>query len=428
MHPNAIRIAISIMLHGICCLLGMVLPFAAWHLKDPLFLAFRFLEILALLLMSLVGFVVLARLRSGYLRRLLTVSLVATVALTLYGEIGFRYRKATVLSVESAGASNIGQHFIVGYDDLNSVQTLAGKGLIGGIFVTRHNAAGKTVEALRAEIAALQAVRKTAGLPPLIVATDQEGGIVARLSPPLPRQPALADLVNLPDRFEKAFAYGKEQGQALAALGVTVNFSPVVDLKLPRMANPLDFHSLIGQRAISADPAVTADLAQAYIRGLESVGVVGTLKHFPGLGRIAEDTHYFSATLDTPVSVLAETDWRPFRQIARNSHALIMLGHVVMPEIDAENPASFSHDVIQKIIRGQWKHEGILITDDLTMGAAFNRGLCSATIKAFNAGVDLLLLSYDHEKFYDAMYCAIRAKEKGELDMEMLVRSQRRLD
>jgi beta-N-acetylhexosaminidase len=106
---------------------------------------------------------------------------------------------------------------------------------------------------LRSEIARLQTIRREAGLPPLIVAADQEGGIVSHLSPPLTSLPALATLAALPpaERSAKAEAYGRIHGRELALLGITLNFAPVVDLLRTEASNPLDFNSLISRRAIA---------------------------------------------------------------------------------------------------------------------------------------------------------------------------------
>src|SRR5258708_14143166 len=108
---------------------------------------------------------------------------------------------------------------------------LAGKGLIAGIYVARHNVEGRTAEALKAEIAALQHKMRAAGLPPLTVGADQEGGIVSHLSPPLTKLPALSTLANLPPdiRAEKATEFGRIHAEGLAALGVTLNFAPALD-------------------------------------------------------------------------------------------------------------------------------------------------------------------------------------------------------
>jgi len=195
----------------------------------------------------------------------------------------------------------LGRHFVVGYADAAQVRPLAAHGLIGGIVINRRNVRHRSEDQVRAEIAGLQAARRVAGLPELIVATDQEGGSVSHMSPLLPAMPALAALADLSDPAAAARAYGMEQGRGLRELGVNVDFSPVLDLKPSRHAI-LDHTSLIGQRAISADPNIVAAVGSAYAQGLADAGVIPTAKHFPGLGRIDVDTHIFAAGTKVGVS------------------------------------------------------------------------------------------------------------------------------
>src|SRR5205823_5709256 len=109
----------------------------------------------------------------------------------------FELRKRNVLQTDAALAYSLGQHFIVGYSSFSEVAVLAEKGLIAGIYITKHNVGTPTAETLKAEISALQDKRRDAGLPPLTVAADQEGGIVSHLSPPLTKLPALSTLAGL---------------------------------------------------------------------------------------------------------------------------------------------------------------------------------------------------------------------------------------
>ena len=124
---------------------------------------------------------------------------------------------------------------------------------------------------------------------------------------------------------------------------------------------------------------------------------------------------------------LEKHDWLPFRQVAAQGNALIMVGHVILTQVDPQNPASFSKAVVDGIIRQGWGYQGVVVTDDLTMSAAYNHGLCHVMVSSLNAGVDLLLVSYDYEKYYQAMYCASRAYEDGQLDRQMLDISDKRL-
>jgi beta-N-acetylhexosaminidase len=406
--------------------------FWAWHLKDPHLLFMRAWELPVLLGASAFGIAVAWRLARGRLRPVALGLAFASLLTALCNEAASRQHRADVEAASGPVAQALGARFIVGYDDAAQLRDLVRKGLIGGIFVTGRNVKGRTAAALRDEIAGLQALRREAGLPPLVVATDQEGGAVSRLSPLVERQPALATLLDadVPDDelSQRARAYGAQQGRALAALGITLNFSPVVDLRPGRAPGRWDFHTRIDERAISADPAVTAQVALAYEQGLESAGVRGTLKHFPGLAGVTEDTHHFAAVLHTPAARLATHDWKPFQEVSKQSDAAIMLGHVILAELDAEHPVSFSRKIVQRVIRGEWGYQGLLVTDDLTMGAAYNRGLCDATVRALGAGVDLLLIAYDHDKYFDAMHCALQAAQRGAPDLPLPERgSARRL-
>src|SRR5882757_969947 len=105
---------------------------------------------------------------------------------------------------------------------------------------------------------------------------------------------------------------------------MNLNFAPVLDLRPEARRNRLDFNTLIGQRAISDDPAKVSTIAGAYIHGLESAGVNATVKHFPGLGRVRADTHHFNADLGTSLAVLEASDWRPFRDVLAGSKAQLM--------------------------------------------------------------------------------------------------------
>ncbi|MES2820679.1 MAG: glycoside hydrolase family 3 N-terminal domain-containing protein [Pseudomonadota bacterium] len=413
-------------------LLALGLLALAWYGRDPHLLGMRPFIVPLLALVSGLGLFWVIRRPSGLARKAWVALLLLGLGTGLAQEALFQWHRAAVL--DSAGESavqRLGQHFVLGYTDLDEVRPLAAQGLIGGIFITRRNVEGKTARQIAEEIGALQALRKRVGLPPLIVSTDQEGGIVSRLSPPLPLQPPLASLVTThpgPDALQAAaHAYGREQGAALAALGITLNFSPVLDLKVERPRDPLDLHSLIHLRALSADPDTVARVAQAYTLGLEEQGVQGTLKHFPGLGDVASDTHHFSASLDTPVAQLRDKDWRPFRQLMSQTRAYVMLGHVILSELDEDYPVSLSRNVVQQVIRQEFAYQGVLITDDLTMAATYRYGICAASLQALNAGVDLLLIAYDPEHYYEALHCLMRAQVDGRLDQALLAQSAGRL-
>lgn len=415
-------------------LLWLAAPLAAFvaaNKNDPYLLVLRGVGNLALVVISILVVIVLLRL--GHWRsiagKLLVLLWCLPPVLMSAAHARFELRKHDVLGASATEARQLGPHFMVGYSSFPEVARLAELGLIGGVYVTRHNIRGRTVEALRAELAALQDIRRAAGLPPLVVAADQEGGIVGHLAPPLTKVPALATLTGLApdDQQAKAEEFGRIHGRELAGLGVNLNLAPVLDLKPPPRRNRLDFHTLIGQRAIAADPVVVSTIASAYVRGLEESGVGATLKHFPGIGRVHSDTHHFSANLDAPVTELEATDWLPFREVLSHSRSALMVGHVTLTAVDPDRAASHSKLVVQGIIRDKWGYRGMVMTDDLVMGAIYQNDVCKAVVEAINAGVDLLLVAYDGTQFYRVFACALDGSRRGRLDEAMLRASEARL-
>jgi beta-N-acetylhexosaminidase len=413
-------------------LAGPVFIFAAVNKNDPYLISLRGPGNIVLAAVSIIAVVVLIRRgywRRGVARRAL-ILLWCLPSLSMLGaHASFEWRKRNVLQTEAGLARSLGRHFIVGYSSFPEVAALAEKGLISGVYVTRHNVAGSSSARLKEEILALQEKRRAAGLPPLIVAADQEGGIVSHLAPPLTKLPALSTLASLaPDvRAEKAEAFGRTHGQELAALGVNQNLAPVLDLRPEMKRNRLDFNTLIRYRAISDDPAVVADIARAYVNGLEASGVGATVKHFPGLGRVRTDTHHFSADLDTPLDELEASDWIPFKKVLAGSKTQLMIGHVTLTSVDPDRPASHSKRVVDGIVRKKWNYQGVVMTDDLVMGAIYQRNVCTAVIEALDAGVDLLLVAFDGAQFYRIFSCAVAASAAGRLDAAMLGDSEVRL-
>jgi beta-N-acetylhexosaminidase len=161
---------------------------------------------------------------------------------------------------------------------------------------------------------------------------------------------------------------------------------------------------------------------------IEAAGVGATVKHFPGLGRVHGDTLLVRADLDTSVDELEASDWRPFKDVLAHSKAELMIGHVALTAIDPGRPASHSKAVIDGIIGKQWNYQGVIITDDLVMGAVYRRNICTAVVEALNAGVDLLLVAFDSTQFYHIFACAADAAAQSRLDPEMLRASDARLD
>ncbi len=341
--------------------------------------------------------------------------------------------RAEILASDPERLARAGRHIMVGYHSLSDIKLLLQKKAIGGIFITDHNVRGRNAAAMKATIDALQATRKEQGLPPLIIAADQEGGAVSRLSPPLKRQPSLAQAVAkaLNDQERKAIVedYARIQASELKRIGVTLNFAPVVDLKLnPKNRN--DGETRLRLRAIDADPYLVSKVAGWYCDVLAASNIMCTLKHFPGLGRVTRDTHVATAEISATEGTLELNDWVPFRRVMAKPNAVTMLGHVRIGVLDKSTPASFSAPIINTLIRGTWAHDGLLVTDDFSMGAVTRskEGVGGAAVKSLNAGTDFVLVSYI-EKHFDAVMSAVLAADAaGELDGKTLAASEARID
>ena len=356
----------------------------------------------------------------------------ASLSTNLTLAIKFNLIKQSVLDAEPSRLAKLGQHFVVGYRDSQEIAALVEKKAIGGVFITARNIEGKTKTEIQQEILGWQETRRRQGLSPLWIAADQEGGIVSRLSPPLSYLPPLSEIIaenrDIEESKKAAIEYAELQGRELSELGVNLNFAPVVDLNKGAL-NPEDKYSLIYKRAISTDKDVVAKVASWYCQTLEKHGVSCTLKHFPGLGRVAADTHVEDAELNASLEELREDDWVPFRAVIENTRSLIMLGHAKLMAVDSDRPVSFSHKAIVNILRRDWQYNGILITDDFCMRAAYNTklGLAGATVAAMNASVDLILIAFDSDLYYPAMHSLLQAEAAGKLDKAMLEKSRSRL-
>jgi len=233
--------------------------------------------------------------------------------------------------------------------------------------------------------ALVTALRDCIGRPDAPVLIDQEGGRVARLRPPGWRDyPAAGTLAALPERrAEEAVRLAARLiAEDLAALGITVDCAPVLDLPTA------DADPVIGDRAYGDDPARTARLGHAFCDGLLEGGVLPVVKHIPGHGRARADSHRECPVVEAPRDLLARTDFAPFRALAGMPWA--MTAHVVFAAIDSAAPATLSRRVISEVIRSEIGFAGVLISDDVSMGALCG-SLGSRVRDALAAGCDLVL-------------------------------------
>jgi beta-N-acetylhexosaminidase len=409
----------------------------AFYVRITLLLKIRTYLVLLIVLPAIVIFTINNfKLYKNKTKKALYVSLIflSLVPILILGLIQYKFYtiKQSVLNLNPTILERYGKHFIVSYDKFDEIKTLVDKKAIAGIFLSQNNIKNKSFEDVKKEIKSLQDIRKSQSMPPLLVATDQEGGIVSRLTPIIPYQDSLASVIKDAKTDEElenlVREYATQQAKNLADLGVNLNLSPVVDINYGTVTKD-DQYSMINQRAISNDPYTVAKVGAIYSKILLENNVSPTLKHFPGLGRANVDTHLNSASLDTSLEDLEKSDFVPFREITKNSNPFIMLSHITLTSVDAQNPVSTSKKVVQNILRNKIGFNGVLITDDFSMGAINNRnlGVEKAVVNSLNAGVDLILISYDHDLYYQAMFALEDAETNHQIDATMLESSDKRL-
>lgn len=262
-------------------------------------------------------------------------------------------------------------------------------GEVPGVTLYRHHNVASAAQ-VRGLTAAMQAARP-AGTPPLLIAIDQEGGQLLGLgadSTPFAGNHALG-AVDDPDLAERV---GAAIGRECAACGVNVLFAPVCDL-LTEPTSPG-----FGIRTFGDDPDRAGLLAAAFVRGVQSVGVAATLKHFPGAGGVAVDTHHDLAAVDADRDLLDRRELAVFRTALAASPGLVMSGHFAVPGVTGRSdlPATLTGEVMRDLLRNELGFDGVTVTDALDMHAlAQGDGQVLDALAALQAGVDLLLCGLD---------------------------------
>ena len=314
--------------------------------------------------------------------------------------------------------------FCVGFDGLtvpDTLERLLAQGL-GGVILFKRN-----LESLE-QICRLTADLHEAAPTPLLIGVDQEGGRVTRLPTPFLAPPAAGLLGRLDDpdlTKELAQAVGRE----LQAAGINWNLAPVLDIHT-NPANPV-----IGDRAYGDDPRRVARMGLAALRGFEEANVLATAKHFPGHGETAVDSH-----LALPESLQTAARWRgveflPFREAIRQEVPSIMVAHLACPALDPCAPASLSRIVITDILRHELGFDGLVVSDDLEMGAIASRfDVGEAAVRFLEAGGDLVLVCRDVDLQRAALAAVESAVGSGRLSgaqvqasLDRIARARRRL-
>ena len=253
-----------------------------------------------------------------------------------------------------------GQRLMAGFDGTHmdaALEHLITGLRVGGLILFRRNITSP--EQVAGLCRAAQACARGSGLPPLFIAIDQEGGQVARLGPPFTQfagNPAMRDEAD-------AARFAEITATELTAVGINMNLAPVVDVA------PEGMDSIMAGRAFGSDPHAVARLGGTVIDGLQSRRIMAVAKHFPGIGRTTLDSHRDRPVLDADLAALEAFDLVPFRAAIDRRWPGSCSSHILYSRLDPEWPASLSVRIARDLLRRRLGFKGIVITDDLEMGA-----------------------------------------------------------
>jgi beta-N-acetylhexosaminidase len=310
--------------------------------------------------------------------------------------------------LESLAGYTVARRFMAGFEGTtlpSTMRALLANGLAGVAVYARNFTNIEELATLNEEI-------RAAANGPVLIGMDQEGGTRFSLPAPFTQWPSPAQLGALGDGNavrDIAHAIGRE----LSAVGCNLNFAPMLDLHI----NPSSPVTMV--RSFGPDPALVGQMGEAFLAGLTEAGILGCAKHFPGHGDTYVDPHKNLPVFNGTAERLDQVELIPFAAAIAAGAATIMTAHILLPKIDAEFPASLSRIMLTKTLRERMNFQGLILADDLGMGAITKRYTAGeAAVATFAAGTDIAMLCHDSKLIPEALASTTRAVEEGKLSLE----------
>jgi beta-N-acetylhexosaminidase len=279
----------------------------------------------------------------------------------------------------------LAQLLMVGVRDADDARAVVTEHHVGGVFI------GSWTELSMLTDGSLKDIAGRAAPLPLAISVDEEGGRVSRLSSLIGSAPSARELAQT-STVEQVYAQALDRGRKMHDLGITIDFAPVVDV----VSRDAPDDTVIGDRSFGADPETVTRYAGAYARGLRDAGLLPVLKHFPGHGRGSGDSHTGGVTTP-PLTDLQDDDLVPYRTLVTETPVAVMIGHMQVPGLTGDDPASLSPAAVRLLREGTGYHgpafNGAVFSDDLSSMAAINEryGVAEAVLRTLTAGTDVAL-------------------------------------
>ena len=326
--------------------------------------------------------------------------------------------KVDKLVANMSDADKVGQLMMIGIHGktLNDdAKFMLNEYRVGGIILFDRNMESK--DQVKSLITDINKTGKSAGLTPLFIGIDQEGGAVARMEDQLIKVPPAEELGKEP--IEQAVSLAKQSGTELKDLGFNINFAPVADL------------GLTYGRSFSTNPDEVVRYASAVGKAYDEAGLWYSYKHFPGIGKTDVDLHADTSVVPVSKETLLNEDTKVFvdliKQSKPNSYA-IMVSHAMYPQIDADHPSSLSKAIITDWLRKDMGYNGVVVTDDMDMGAlAKHYTFGDMAVQSILAGSDILLVCHEYEHMQEAYNGLMKAVKDGRISKERLDESVKRI-
>ena len=256
---------------------------------------------------------------------------------------------------------------------------------------------------------------------PLILAIDQEGGRVSRLKEPFTQFPGNTVMGQDTKPLEKAMEFGSVTAKELKLVGLNMNFAPVLDVQRGILEKHLQ------GRSFGEDVKMVSRLGKTVVRSLQEHGIRAVAKHFPGLGRSSVDPHFELPRIELDMKEIEKVNLPPFQAAINVGVSGIMTSHAIYPALDPERPATLSPVILTQLLRESMGFEGLIITDDLEMGAiAKHWGIAKGAAAAFEAGADILLICEDQNRVLEGIELLRGRLLQGEIASRRLDQSRRK--